>query len=403
MQRLNELAKFSSEPDQLTRLYLSTAHRQAAVQVLQWMQEAGLSADMDAVGNVVGQTPGLQHGEKRLILGSHIDTVRNAGRYDGTLGVVVAIEAMDRLARMGAQLPLPVEIVAFGDEEGVRFPVTLTGSRALAGTVDPQSLAARDADGVSLHHALLAFGGAPDAIAGVARAPGSVAAYVEVHIEQGPVLEAQGAPTGIVTGIAGAVRAAVSVTGLAGHSGTVPMSMRRDALAGAAQMIGEVEAVALATPGLVATVGQIQARPGAVNVIPGAVTFSLDVRSLDDATRHAAIQRLRQVFSAIASQRSLMLDFVIGYDERTAPCAEHLQTALAAAIHAENLPEVRLASGAGHDGLAMMALCPIAMLFVRCKGGISHHPDEAILEEDAEAAVRVLMRFLQNPGLSMSR
>jgi allantoate deiminase len=355
-----------------------------------------MAAEIDAVGNVVGRYEGFRPGLPALLMGSHIDTVRNAGKYDGNLGVVAAIEAVVALDAVGERLPFAVEVLAFGDEEGVRFPVTLTGSRAIAGTVEAKALAATDADGVSLEAALKAFGCDPAAIATAARTPEQVLAFVELHIEQGPVLEAEGLPVGVVTAIAGASRFTVEVAGFAGHAGTVPMALRKDALAAAAEMILAVEAEARATAELVATVGRIEALPGAINVIPSKVRFTIDIRSPDDAVRAAAIGRLERAFDDIAVGRGVGVEMRRSYDEAAARCAPWLVEQLAAAVERSGIRPRLLPSGAGHDGLAMAALCPIGMLFVRCKGGISHNPAESITAADAGAAVRVLLDFLRH-------
>ena len=398
MRRLDELARFSSEPDALTRLFLSPAHKAAAQQVLAWMRESGLTAALDAAGNVVGRIEGARPGLPAVILGSHIDTVRDAGKYDGAFGVVAAIEAVSRLR--AAALPFAVEVAAFGDEEGVRFPATLIGSRALAGTLDPAALDARDAEGISVREALRRFGCDPAGLPVLARRQGDVLAYVEAHIEQGPVLEAEGLPLGVVTAIAGATRCTVEVDGMAGHAGTVPMPLRRDALCAAAGMILAVERAARETEGMVATVGRIEALPGAVNVIPGTARFTLDIRSADDAVRQAGVDAITATCRRIAAERHVELRMCHTYAEAAAPCAGPLVAALEAAVARAGIRPRQLPSGAGHDGLAMAALCPVGMLFVRCRGGVSHHPAEAIGEADAEIAVRVLADFLQNldPG-----
>lgn len=398
MARLAELARHSAEPDALTRLYLTPEHEAAATAVAGWMREAGLAVTGDAVGTVLGRRPGSEPGARTLILGSHIDTIRNAGRFDGTLGVVVAIEALASLQRQGIALPFAVEVAAFGDEEGVRFPHTLAGSRALAGTFDPAALDGVDADGVTLAEALHRSGRDPGAIAALARRPEAVLGYLEVHIEQGPVLEHKDLPVGVVTAIAGASRLRVDVGGTAGHAGTVPMALRRDALAAAAEMIGHVEAVALADPAIVATVGQIEARPGAVNVIPGAVRFTVDLRSPDDGARRDALSRLETDLAACAARRGVTLAITPFYDVAAAPCAPAFQAAFARAVARQGLRVHHLPSGAGHDGLAMASLCPIGMLFVRCAGGISHNPAESITEADAGVAVRVLIDALLGLG-----
>lgn len=403
MARLDALARHSGTPDALTRLYLSPAHREAAATVAAWMREAGLAVWIDALGNVVGRREGAEPGLPALMLGSHIDTVRDAGKYDGALGVVAAIEAVARLG--DAALAFAIEIVAFGDEEGVRFPAALTGSRAVAGTLDPSVLAVTDADGMAMRDALAAFGGAPDDIASAARAKGSVLAYLELHIEQGPVLEAEGLPLGVVSAIAGAERHVVEVTGIAGHAGTVPMGLRHDALAAAAEMVLAAERIGHDTAGLVATVGQMAALPGAVNVIPSGARFSLDIRSPTDAVRRSAVEQLFGAWREIAARRGVGFGSRKSFEEAAAPCAPALMAALDAAVARAGLPVRHLPSGAGHDGLAMAALCPIGMLFLRCAGGISHNPAEAIRAEDAGLVVAVLADMLRHydPALTKDR
>ncbi len=394
--RLNELARFSAESGAMTRLYLSTEHKAATLQVQMWMQEAGMTARIDAVGNVVGRYEGREQGLPALLLGSHIDTVRNAGKYDGCLGVVAAIQAVTELRAAGERLPFAIEVIAFGDEEGVRFPVTLTGSRALAGTLDVAALDAEDADRISVREALQQFGCNPFEIPSVPRRKEDVLGYVELHIEQGPVLEAEGLPVGVVTAIAGASRLTVEVAGMAGHAGTVPMALRQDALAAAAEMILAIERVGQSTEDLVATVGRIEAHPGAVNVVPGGAGFTIDIRSPSDAVRGAAIVGVEQELKAIAKRRKVGVKLARSYAEEAATCAPWLVEQLSAAVERSGIEPRRLPSGAGHDGLAMVALCPIGMLFVRCAGGISHNPAEAITAEDADIAVRVLIDFLRH-------
>ena len=396
MRRLDALCRFSADEGSLTRLYLTPEHRAAAEQVTAWMREAGMTVSLDAAATVIGRYEGQEPGLPALLLGSHIDTVRHAGRYDGMLGVLVAIEAVAALHAAGLRLPFAVEVLAFGDEEGVRFPVTLTGSRAVAGGFDPSALESRDAEGVSLREALHRFGVDPAAIPTLARRPDQVLAYLEVHIEQGPVLEAEGLPTGIVTAINGATRFVAEIGGTAGHAGTVPMHLRRDAVAAMAEMVLAVERLALEEPDLVATVGQVTASPGAVNVIAAGARFTIDIRSPRDALRHAACGRLRDELSTIAARRGVSLSLRPTYDEAAAPCDPALIEALEGASLRCGLRPFRLPSGAGHDGLAMARLCPIGMIFVRCEGGISHHPAEAITEADALAALRLLLETLQH-------
>ncbi|HEV7439091.1 MAG TPA: allantoate amidohydrolase [Methylobacterium sp.] len=396
MTRLDILAGCTDEPGMLTRLFLSPAHAAATRQVGAWMGEAGMRVTIDAAGTVVGRYEGDRPGAPALLLGSHIDTVRNAGRYDGNLGVVTAIAAVSALHEAGLRLPFAVEVLAFGDEEGVRFPVTLTGSRALAGGFEPVALDCQDGDGISLRDALTNFGLVPEDIPRLARAPADVLGYLEVHIEQGPVLEADDLPVGIVTAIAGAARYSVVVEGAAGHAGTVPMGLRRDAAAAAAEMILAVEAVALADADLVATVGTVEVPRGAVNVIAAQTRFTIDIRSPDDAARAQALADLVARFDAIAARRGVTYAKSSFYEAPAVACAPGLVAAIEAGTRRLGIRPRRLPSGAGHDGLALAALCPIGMIFVRCAGGISHSPRESITVEDADTAARLLVDILRH-------
>lgn len=389
-------ARFSEEEDRLTRVFLSPEHKACAEAVMTAMRAAGMTARIDAVGNVVGRYDAAAEGAPTLITGSHIDTVRDAGAYDGNLGVALPIACIADLDSRGKRLPFAVEVVAFGDEEGVRFPTTLSGSRTIAGTFDQAALSAVDAQGTTLAQALADFGCDPTAIAAEARRREDVLAFVEVHIEQGPVLEAEDLPVGVVTAINGASRYAVTVEGMAGHAGTVPMNLRRDALAGAAEMIAAIEERAGAEAGLVATVGRIDAAPGAINVIPGKVTFTIDLRAPDDGQRAAAVASVTEKLQAIAGRRNLELTLELLYEEGAAACDPGLMDQLDKAVERQGLRPLRLPSGAGHDAMALSALCPIAMLFVRCGGGISHNPLESITGADAEAAAQVFLDFLEH-------
>jgi allantoate deiminase len=396
MRRLDELAEFSSEKNALTRLYLSPEYKAAALQVMAWMSEAGMETMIDAVGNVVGRYAGRTPDLAALLLGSHIDTVRNAGKYDGNLGVLAAIAAVAELHRAGERLPFAIEVIAFGNEEGVRFPVALTGSRTVAGALDPADLDAEDKDGISVREALQHFGCHPFDIPAIPRRREDVLGYVEIHIEQGPVLEAEGLPVGVVTAINGASRFEVDVKGHAGHAGTVPMGLRKDALAAASEMILAVERRGAATPALVATVGRIEAQPAAVNVIPDETCFTIDIRAPADADRIAAIGDIEREFRTIAARRGVGVDMKRTYEESAAACEPWLVEQLEAAVARTGIRPLRLPSGAGHDGLAISALCPIGMLFVRCKHGISHNPAESITVEDADTALRVMLDFLRS-------
>lgn len=395
LHRLTELAQFSESPKALTRLFLTPEHQAAADAVMHWMVEAGMSAHMDAAGNVVGRYAGSDPKAKTLLTGSHIDTVRNAGAFDGTLGVALPITCIQSLHEQGRRLPFAVEVIAFGDEEGVRFPCTLTGSLAVAGRFERASLDCKDASGTRLADALTRFGGHPDAIEQVARRAEEVLGFIETHIEQGPVLEAEGLPVGIVTAINGASRLSVSVGGMAGHAGTVPMGLRQDALAGAAEMIGAVEACALASDGAVATVGKLEVAPGAVNVIPGTAAFSIDLRAPDDATRRETQSRIESDLKNIAKKRGLHLDFARIYEAPAVACDQRLIAQIEKAVLKNGITPRLLPSGAGHDAMAIASLCPVGMLFVRCAGGVSHNPAESITNRDAEMAARVFLTFLE--------
>jgi len=397
---LADLAAFTDGEDNLTRLYLSPAHRAAADRVALWMRDAGLDVALDPLGTVRGRlkptAPG-RAGNRRLLIGSHIDTVVNAGRYDGMLGVVAGILAVEEIRARGIDLPFGVDVLAFGDEEGVRFPTTLISSSAVAGRVVPSDLDVRDSDGVALRDALVIFGGDPETVASATYARDEALAYLEVHIEQGPVLEAEGLPLGIVTSIAGQSRFLIAVTGEAGHAGTVPMALRHDALAASAEMMLTIEEVARAgsTHQMVATVGRLTAKPGAVNVIPAEVAFTLDIRADADAPRLAAIAELEVRLQSIATRRGVSVTIDKFYESPTTPCAPRLQDALADALCDLGLAERRLASGAGHDGHAMHHLTDVGMLFVRCRGGISHNPAEFAAIDDMGLAVEALVKAIE--------
>ncbi|MCW5773803.1 MAG: allantoate amidohydrolase [Rhodospirillaceae bacterium] len=395
LERADRLAAITEMPPKLTRTYLTPAHRQAAELVLGWMHDAGMAARLDEVGNVAGRYEGTAPGAPCLMLGSHLDTVRDAGKYDGMLGVITAIACIAELNRVGSRLPFAIEVLGFGDEEGVRFGGTLIGSRAVAGTFDRALLDLRDTAGISLAEAYRAFGLDPARIGAVARKSGDVLAYVELHIEQGPRLEREGLAVGVVTAIAGFTRLAVAVTGTAGHAGTVPMEGRRDALAAAAECVLAVERRCRA-PGLVGTVGKIEALPGAINVVPGITRFTVDVRAAEDALREQAAADLAAEFRAIAARRGVEIAIDATQQSRAAACAPWIMQQIAAALRAEGQRDFRLMSGAGHDGMALAAIADIGMIFVRCAKGISHNPAEAITADDAEIGARCLLRFIRD-------
>lgn len=401
--RCEALARHSEQAGGLTRVFLSPEQRAVDDLVLGWMREAGMDARLDAIGNCVGRYEGTTPGLPALMLGSHLDTVRDAGKYDGMLGVVAAIECVAALDATGTRLPLAVEVVGFADEEGVRFGATLLGSRAVAGSFDPAVLDATDAGGTSMRDALTAFGLDPARIGSAARRPGDVLAYAELHIEQGPVLESLDAPVGVVTAINGGNRLALEIRGTAGHAGTVPMRLRRDALAAASECVLMVERLASEVPDVVATVGRLVVAPGAVNVIPGNVRFTLDVRAPTDAARDGARNAMERECRAIAARRGVAISIAPLWEARTSACDAGLQAQFAAAVAAEGFPLHRLPSGAGHDGMAIVSIAPIAMVFIRCKGGISHNPAEAVDVGDVDAGARVLLRFIRDFEAPASR
>jgi allantoate deiminase len=394
MQRLDILGTCSEEPGRLTRPFASEAMRRANEHVASWMQEAGMAVRRDNAGNLLGRYEGSR-GDATLLAGSHLDSVRNAGRYDGPLGVMVALAAVQRLRDAGSRLPFAIEVIGFADEEGLRYGTTYLGSRAIAGTFDLADLLRTDAEGVTMAEAIRSFGGDPDRVAEDRWQGGNLLGYVEVHIEQGPVLEARDLPVAIVSAIAGQSRIRLVFTGEAGHAGTVPMNRRKDALAAAAEFVLVVEAEARATDGLVATVGQLAVSPGASNVVPGEATLTLDIRHAEDAVRTEHSQRMLRLASEIATRRGLAVSSEPIAENRSTPVSPRLTALLAKAVQSVGHPAVKLPSGAGHDAVVMAGITNMAMLFVRCKGGISHHPAESVNEEDVAVAIDVLARFLE--------
>ena len=397
VERINRLAAISETPAHLTRIFLTPEHRAAADLILTWMVEAGMRAHLDAIGNVCGRYEGERPGLPCLMLGSHYDSVRDAGKWDGPLGLITAISCVADLHKRGRRLPFAIEVTGFADEEGVRFASTLLGSRAVAGTFNESVLASKDSAGISMRDALIQFGLDPDHIGAAARIGSELLAYIELHIEQGPVLEVRNLPVGVVTAISGATRLAAKLTGMAGHAGTVPMALRRDALAGAAECISRIEELCRTDEGgLVGTVGYIHAMPGATNVIPGQVHFTIDLRAPTDTHRKRAVTDIVRQIEAIATRRKLELQVDVTHENRTVPCAPWLKAQVAEAVAAEGYPVFELPSGAGHDGMAMVDIADVGMLFVRCRGGISHHPDEHVDVADADAGARVLLRLIEN-------
>ncbi len=396
MRRLEALSLFSEGGDGVTRCFATKEHHQAAEMIQAWMRDAGMSAHVDAVGNVVGRYEGTAADAPALVIGSHQDTVRQGGKYDGAMGVVVPISCVEHFNNTDQRFPFAIEIIAFCDEEGVRFNSTLLGSRAIAGTFDMAALETTDNDNIAMADALRAFGTEPNDIPSLARSKKDVLAFFELHIEQGPVLEEEGLALGVVTAIAGGTRLSATVTGFAGHAGTVPMDRRRDALTAAAQAILTVETYCSSKPGLVGTVGRISAAPGAVNVIPGKAIFTIDIRAGDDALRRQAVKDVCGEIETLCQQREVDLTIDVIHESDGCQCAPWLMEQLESALIRTQHPAKRLMSGAGHDGMAMAHITDVGMLFVRCKGGISHHPAESITEADADASARAVLHFIQN-------
>ncbi len=395
MQRCEAQGKISDEAGRLTRVFGSPAMRRANEWVAKWMREAGMKTRVDAVGNLIGRYEGDRPNAKTLLLGSHLDTVRNAGKYDGPLGVILAIACVEQLHRKKVRLPFAIEVIGFSDEEGVRFQVPYLGSKAVAGCFDVKDLARKDAEGISMAQAIKNFGGNPAKLNLVRLNPNNLLGYVEAHIEQGPVLEQKDLAVGVVSGIAGQTRARVTFTGRAGHAGTTPMNLRQDALCAAAEMVLAVEELAKKTAGLVATVGEVSAKPGVSNVIPGEVRLSLDVRHIKDSVRKSAQQALQKMAAQIARRRKLKLDFTVVHEAAAVDCSEKLSALLGEAVKRRQKKVIQLSSGAGHDAAVMAGITPAAMLFIRCKSGISHHPEESVKTTDVQVALDVMNDFLQ--------
>ena len=373
MRRCAELGAISDDDGRLTRTFHSPAMQRANALVGSWMRGAGLEVTEDAAFNLLGRWPCANPKAKTLLLGSHLDTVRDAGKYDGPLGVLVALAAVRQLKDEGIKLPFHIEIAGFSDEEGVRYQTTYLGSRALAGTLTKRDLALVEEKGIER----------------AKRRRGEIFAYAEVHIEQGPVLEREGLAVGVVSGIAGQARARVAFAGKAGHAGTTPMKLRQDALCAAAEFILAVERC-----GVTGTVGQIVVAPGASNVIPASATVSVDVRDLADAKRIGAIGRLRKQATVIARRRGVGVTWVPIQENASVACDAALTGIMQKAATAHQPRVLALPSGAGHDAVAISQMCPVAMLFVRCKDGLSHHPDESVTTRDVAVALAVLRDFI---------
>jgi hydantoinase/carbamoylase family amidase len=396
LSRAAALARHSDAASHYTRTFLTPAHQAAARQIAAWMRAAGMQVRVDAVGSVIGRYEG--ESPRTMLLGSHYDSVRNGGKYDGVLGILVAIACVAELHARRERLPFGIEVAAFSDEEGARFQTSFLASRALLGRFDAAILQRRDADGVTFSDAMRAAGLDPARIGAARLDTAHLAAYVEVHIEQGPVLLDEGLPLGIVTVIAGGSRHALRVLGEPGHAGTVPMARRHDALAAAAEMVLALEQrCGAGGASLVGTAGILRVRDGSGNVIPGEVEFTVDIRCGDDATRAAAEADTFAAMEAIAARRGVRLERTRTHQVQAVPCAPWLQEELARSVERLDVRVRRLPSGAGHDAMVLAEACDVGMLFVRCgAGGVSHHPSETVAAQDAGLAQQALLGFLRH-------
>ncbi len=392
----DRLSKHSETADGLTCTFMTPAHRATAAELHTLMIDAGMIVREDVVGNIIGRYQAAHDNAPTLIIASHYDTVRNAGKYDGRLGILAGIVVVEELRRRKAILSFHVDIVAFSEEEGIRFSIPFIGSAAMAGRFDQAILNQRDAEGYSLGEVLRQTGGDAGSIAAVSR-PSPLLGYVEVHIEQGPVLLHEGLPLGVVSAIAGLERYRVKIRGVAGHAGTVPMSLRHDAAAAGAEIIALVERRCSSGSGLMGTVGQLQVPDGAINVIPASCELSLDIRAGEKPALASAVADVLTGIEAIATRRGVTVEVEKLVETAPTPCSLRLQKALAASVARQGVAVRHLVSGAGHDAIMFDGLTDIGMLFVRCgNGGVSHSPLETITAEDAELAVRALLDLLIN-------
>jgi allantoate deiminase len=380
----------------VTRLSFTEDERAAKDLVGSFMKEAGLSVREDAVGNLTGRKEAVTRDAPVVLVGSHLDSVYNGGNFDGPLGVMAGIEILQTMNERGIQTERPIEVIAFTDEEGARFSFGMIGSRALAGTLTPEDLQHEDEQGISIAEAMRNSGLTPDSIGDAARPKDSIEAYVELHIEQGKILENENLPVGIVTGIAGPLWLQFVLEGEAGHAGTTPMNLRRDALAAAAHIIRSIETAASETGTTVGTVGQLNLSPGGINIIPGGVEFTLDLRDINEQVRDEVEQRIVEEARRLCEERSIGLSIETLQRVAPAPCSELVQNAAKAACEELGLGIYYLASGAGHDGMQLKGLCPMGIIFVRSKGGVSHNPDEWSSKEDCAHGANVLYHTVLN-------
>jgi allantoate deiminase len=389
--RCREIATCTEVSGGITRLFLSPSMHKVHSLLRGWMEAAGMSVHVDAIGNLRGLWPALTPESPRLLIGSHLDTVPNAGAFDGILGVVLGLAVIEEL--QGQQLPFAIEVIGFSEEEGVRFSKPFLGSLAVVGKLDPETLARTDRNNITVQEAIKAFGLDTEQLSHAVLSSNTFA-YLEFHIEQGPVLESEDASLGIVEALVGQTRMQLIFTGQANHAGTTPMHLRHDAMAAAADWIVAVENYASSHDGLVATVGKIEALPGAVNVIAGRVVASLDVRHADDAVRNTAVAAIMKNAETTAAKRGVQVTAQTQLEQPAVPLDPHLATLLQKATVQAGLLARRMTSGAGHDAMILAPVVPSTMLFLRSPGGLSHHPDETVLSQDVEAALATAMEFL---------
>ncbi|HJT73526.1 MAG TPA: allantoate amidohydrolase [Chitinophaga sp.] len=395
LNRIAALADISEETHCITRTFGTPAFMAGCSKVLSWMQETGLNARIDNIGNVRGRWQCSIPGARTLVIASHIDTVRNAGKFDGPLGVLLGLDIIAQLKEKDIQLPFNIELIAFSDEEGVRFHTTYLGSTVLTGKFDETLLNRTDASGITLQEAIRTLGGDPAQLPADALLPDEWLGYFEAHIEQGPVLYERQTPVAVVTGIAGQIRMMFTFAGMSGHAGTVPMHMRQDALCAAAACILTIEQYALEhKEQVVATTGILQISNAASNVIPGEVTCSLDLRSADPNMLLTAYNILQEKCTEICRQRHITLTWQVVQETAPVTCDNVMSGTLEQAIQDAGYDVIRLASGAGHDAVPVSAVSPVCMLFVRCYKGISHHPQENVEAADLAAAIKVTDFFI---------
>lgn len=391
--RLMQLSSIGTqEVGGITRLSFSPEERAAKDLVTGFMKEAGLSVREDEVGNLIGRKEGTNPNAPVVLIGSHLDSVPSGGNFDGPLGVLSGVEALQTMNEHGVETEHPIEVIAFTDEEGTRFGYGMIGSRGIAGLLKEDELVSRDEAGISIAEAMANVGLDPAQVGKAAREPGSVKAYVELHIEQGKVLESRDLSVGIVSGVAGPLWLKFILEGEAGHAGATPMNMRKDPLAAAAEVMLVIERQAARQEISVGTVGKLQVFPGGVNIIPGRVEFTLDLRDVDIQVRDQVEQAIMAEAEAICAKRGVKLQVELLQRINPAVCSEEIRAAIQAACEAEGLETITLPSGAGHDCMQLTELCPVGMIFARSKDGISHNPAEYTSKEDCGNGAQVLYR-----------